>query len=267
MIRRSFVFLGAVVMLVGATAAYAFPPIDLTTSGTSVLGADGAFWKQNVTQPTGTGVYDPFNRIRAHGSEEGLNSDAGGVLDNLAEAASQNWNHSLKFGNLAVTVVNLGNGLQGYYRFTLDINEPNNDPNWFISLDKVRMYTVAGTGGTATTEADITGAGGTLRYDMDATTDQTVFLNHNITEGSGHDDMELFVPASYFAGALATDFFYLYSSFGNSGGLFDGVASGDGFEEWAVDVAPGTEVPEPGSLALIGFGVLGLAGVLRRKKS
>jgi hypothetical protein len=37
-------------------------------------------------------------------------------------------------------VVNKG-GID-YYVFSLDINEPNNDPDWFLTLNELKIHTV-----------------------------------------------------------------------------------------------------------------------------
>ena len=89
---RKVLFLGAAAMLLGASAGYAFPPIDLTTQDATYTSGDGTIWTQLSGAPTGTGVYDPFLRLRANGIEEGLNTDgdANSTYDDVAGV----WTHS-----------------------------------------------------------------------------------------------------------------------------------------------------------------------------
>lgn len=273
MIRKALL-LGAVGMLISAAAyAYTYPPvIDLTTAGSSSgILADGTIWNTLSTDPTGTGVYNPFLREQNNGIEEGLNSDASPPpFDDKAGI----WTHSLTLGQLQVSNV----GGIDYYRFTLDFNEPNNANQALLSLDEFRLYT-SGTLGGSVLASDIPAM--TLRYDLDATIDQDVFLNYLVSrQGSGQDDMEVFIPTSYFAGAASTDNLYLYAKFGASTGYGADDASlpsQDGFEEWRADLSAGStggssgstggssgSAPEPGTLMLLGTGLVGL--MASRKK-
>ena len=275
MIRKGL-FLGAAVLLLGAPAAYAaFPPIDLaTTAGTNVLAADGTYWQQLVQAPTGTGTYDPFLRTQANDTEEAFNTDyrsgGGGGQAPLDALNDPNYTRSFQLGSLQIVNQDVGNGMLGYYEFTLDINEPNNDPSWFLSLDELQIYTVAeATGGSLSSLADVQ-ANGDLKYDLDGAGDQTVYMNHSLTEGSGHDDVRVYIPVSYFSGASATDYVYFYNKFGEAGATYDGVESGDGFEEWKAlfgeNPPPPDDLPEPSTVMLLGTGLLGLAASRIRRK-
>lgn len=271
MIRKA-ILLSTGLLLVGATAALAFPPIDLTSLGATSTGSDGVIWSESITAPTGTGVYNPFLRVQATGTEQGFNTDWGGPADPIGshkvplDDVSGIWTRSIQMQNIGT--VNVG-GVD-YYQFTLDINEPNGSPANFLSLDQVKIYTVAqGAGGALSTWSDVE-ATGTLRYNMDATTNQEVYLDANLQQGSGHDDMQMLIPVSKFNGALGTDYMYFYSSFGASGTTFDGTSSADGFEEWHAlqgntPPPPPPQVPEPTTLLLLGGGALGLVRSLRRK--
>jgi hypothetical protein len=263
---RKVLFLGAAAMLLGATAGYAFPPIDLTTADATYTSADGSIWTQLSGAPTGTGIYDPFLRLHANGIEEGMNTD--GDANNTYDDVAGLWTHSITLGDLATVTV----GTDTYYSFSVDINESL--PGKLLSLDELRIYTLDGSA-SLTTEAAVTGAGGTLNYDLDATTDQDVYLNYALNTGSGGDDFQVLIPTSYFTGASSTDQIYLYSKFGATTGM---EADGDpvdftadaGFEEWRALLGgtppPPDNLPEPSTVMLLGTGLLGLAATRFRKK-
>ena len=267
---RKFLLVSVGMIVLGASAAYALPPIDLTTLGATYTGTDGVIWNELISVPTGTGNYDPFLRVQANDVEEGFNTDFGGPYDPVGSHqpplndVGGIWTHDITKGDLAVKNV----GGIDYYVFTLDINEPNNDAQRFLSLDELKLYTSA-TG----VRSDLVGA--TLRYDMDAVSDQDVYLDHALQEGSGHDDMEVLIPTSFFAGAASTDFLYLYCKLGATGGAFGAdyaFESADGFEEWsAIRGTPPPPPPpppasEPTTMLLLGGGLVGMLAARARRK-
>jgi len=261
---RKVLLLGAAGLLLGASAAYAFPPIDLTTAGATYTSAtDGTVWSQLQNAPTGTGVFLPFLREQANGVEEGMNTD--GDKNNTYDDIASGHTHGFTLGQLQVVTV----GGVNYYQFTCDINEPNGGGASLLSLDELRIYTLNGSS-SLMTEAAVLGAGGTERYDMDQTIDQDVYLDHNLTEGSGHDDFQVLIPTSFFAGASASDQVYFYAKFGATGGAYSAdFQSGDGFEEWHALFGPNTpppDLPEPSTVLILGTGLLGLAATRMRKK-
>lgn len=262
MIRKVILF-SVVMVAVGAAAAFAFPPIDLTTAGSTYTGADNVIWNQITNQPTGTGVYDPFLRVQAVGVEEGYNTDAtpNPPLDDKAGI----WTHSLTLGSIHTVKFN---GVD-YYDFRCDINEPVGHGAELLSLDSFQLYTSSDAGAPSVT--NLATLPKTLRYDMDGTVDQTVYMNYALNNGSGQDDLEVLVPASYFAGAASTDNLILYTKFGATGAAYQAdFSSADGFEEWSAFNGPAggppPNVPEPTTLLLLGGGALGLVGAVRRKK-
>jgi PEP-CTERM motif-containing protein len=252
MLSRVVFLCGALLLLVSASA-FAFPPIDLTAGQTDVLSAvDGTIWSSNITQPTGTGVYQPFLRIQANPSEEGFNTDFKPFP--LDDKNPSNFTHSVQWNTLSTITI----GSTDYYSFQLDANEQQNSTRSLISLDQLKIY-------TASDPALSTLTGLTPLYNLDGTSDQTVFIDTALKPGSGTDDLTLYIPKSFFSGVNGTDYMYFYSQFGLSDGIDPGLASGATFEEWRADQAP-SAVPEPATMVLLGGGLLGMAGLRRRKK-
>jgi len=93
----------------------------------------------------------------------------------------------------------------------------------------------------------------------------SLIMDYNLFAGSGLGyDLSFLVPTSLFSG-LASDSRIVFAvQYG--GADFAGALAQDGFEEWAALAGAGPRVvPTPGSLALLGAGLMGMGFVKRRK--
>lgn len=276
---RGAVLLAAVVALLGASSANAaFPPIDLTTAGTTVTSSvDGTIWtNENLIQSSGTGVIEPFLRWQANNTETGMNTDA---QTPPYDTKAGIWTHSITYGQLGIVTIS---GID-YYVFTLDINEPNQDAA-FLTLNELRIYSVdASAGGSLADEGAVqAAAGSTLQYNLDGTSDQTIYTDYRVSNtGSGESDVDFYIPTSFFAGVTADDYLYMVVNSGLAGDS-TGLDSADGFEEIRAFFGTTTTTsttstssstssttsstsPEPGTIALFGMGLIGLAAARRKK--
>jgi hypothetical protein len=235
--------------------------VNLLTVGTSGT-LNGAQYVQG-NGGSGTGVFPAFMQVTSNGtSTEAYNTTVNNTDDN---GSSDQFNHEIQVSQLPI--INVG-GIN-YYAFLLDINENNNATDRYLSLDNVKIIT-----STTPNQSSEPLPTGTTRYDMDAGGNNTVVLDYTLNPGSGQYDMELRVPVSAFAGALPSDYVYLYSAFGGLGVNPAGLPAGDygtsdGFEEWSLN--PNTTVitvPDGGATAiLLGLGLIGFGAGRRFLKS
>jgi len=247
----------ATVLALGCQASFATIVVDLTTAS-STGWANGAYFVElDPTGPTGTGVFDPFLRLQANGSETGLNTDGAVEFD----TKSGIWTHSVVVGTLPAATI----GGTMYAQFLMDMNETKNDAGQWLSLDTVKLY-VANAPNLSYAQVL---SGGTLVYDLDVGPDgdSWVKLNYALDNGSGSGDIAMYIPAKVFEGHL-NQYLYFYTQMGMAGTV-DGKdwSTDDGFEEWGL--AAGTPIPEPSSMLLVGLALSGgaLTKFRRRRRA
>jgi hypothetical protein len=250
MIKRYFTSAAilAAGMLVMNTARATVLDLNDTTSPVTV---NGGLFTTSYTQPAGTGVYDPFLTIQNTPWEQGYNSST----QPFDTKRVPQWNHEIQFSSLQVTTI----GTQQYYGFAIDVNEPNGTKS-NISLDAFNLYLSSSLQSSTSTNPHtgyFNGSLGTLVYSMG----DTSLLYNDQNNGSGQDDIAVFIPVSAFAGAQANDYVYLYQRWGNSDD------SQGGFEETRL-IAGITPVPEMSALfPIVGLMVaVGSTHILRRRR-
>jgi hypothetical protein len=249
MIKRNFTAaLVAAGMFAIANVAQA-TVLDLGSSGSGSV--NGAIFQTNNDHPTGTGVYDPFLTVQNSPWEQGYNSSVG----NFDTKREPQWNHEIQFSDLQTTTIN---GI-AYFGFSVDVNEPGGGKSG-ISLDGLSVWTSSSLQSSTSTDANgfFNGSLGTLRYSLG--NNQVLYDDQNT--GSGGGDINIYIPASFFAGTQASDYIYVYQRWGNTDG------SQGGFEETALirGLAP---VPEMSAIfPIVGLIVaVGSTSVLRRRRA
>jgi hypothetical protein len=257
---------GATLAAIGVASLTMIPAgaveYSLLTANSSQL-INGAYFTNADPQSTGTGVISSFVRLQNSPTQEGYNASARPVMPDVN--TSPTFTRDIQLSEVPVVVNPAGAPAGSYYEFLLDINQIANPTTSYISLNKLQIYTAANALTTANTLTALT-SNATLRYDMDAGTDNRVQLNYDLNPGSGAGDLFVYVPVGAFGGAGPTSYVYLYSHFGTEAGGTSYPAN-DGFEEWAVRVGTPTTVPDGGATAiLLGCAMLALPLVRRRMK-
>jgi hypothetical protein len=205
---------------------------------------DGSIWNVLKTDPTGTGVYKPFLGLQAGrtGVQIGLNTDeTAQVYDDTRQ--NTDFTRAVLWSEL--------DHQDGFYVFTFDLDEPLNGKDDWLSIDVLRLYSGADAMANSITGLD-------KNWELDC----TVLMDQNLSSsGNGADDVLVKIP--YF---VPTDeWMYLYVEMGKTD-LEDGRNFGgaNGFEEVRARLGS-TQVPEPATLILLGLGLLGIAGIRRKK--
>jgi hypothetical protein len=249
MIKRNFTaaLIAAGILAIASIAQATI--VDLGSDGSGTI--NGAIFQTNDDHPTGTGVYNPFLTIQNNGWQQGYNSSTG----NFDTKREPQWNHEIKFSDLQTTTLN---GI-AYFGFSVDVNEPNGANKAGISLDGLSIWTSATLQSSTSTDGNgfFNGSLGTLRYDLGA--NQVLYNDQD--SGSGEGDINIYIPISFFAGASANDFVYMYQRWGNTD------ATEGGFEETAL-IRGLTPIPEMSALfPIVGLLVaVGSTHVLRRRR-
>lgn len=242
--------IAAVILAVAALAPAAHAVVlDLNASSSGTV--NGALFELSSLRPAGTGVFNPFLTIQNSPWEQGYNSSSG----NFDTKREPQWNYEIRFSDLSVTRIN---GVD-YVGFMVDVNEPNSANKAPISLDALRIFTSATLQNSTSVDSNgfFNGSLGTLRYDLGANT----VLYNDRNSGSGQADISIYIPLSFFAGAGANDYVYMYQRWGNT------QSSEGGFEETAL-IRGVTPIPELSSF----FPLVGLmtaifaTGALRRRR-
>jgi hypothetical protein len=244
--------------------------LDLNLAGTTTEINGAIFTSVDTNGSVGTGVFPAMVRVQGNDCIQGYNTQGTEEFDTVN-------NSSVAVLLSTMYVVDIGG--TDYVEFHLDINQnKNTDGSSGPSLDNVQIFVSSNDSLSGWTNCML----GTLAcvYDMDAGLNRAILLDYVQNKGSGNGyDMQLFVPLSVFGGALAdpsNSYVYLYSSFGAVGNVY---TENDGFEEWQYRICPpttvcvteppppDTNVPEPGSLALLSLGLIALAARRKRLRS
>lgn len=283
---RSMIALAALAALVPAQVSAI--EYNLAAAGAQSFDVVGDFGGTAIaadhwSQPTGTGVFDPFLTLDANGQtstgsnliEQAYNAQGHNAL--YLDGHRPHWNTTLRVGDLAAIKINNVD----YFGFILDSNEPGADKS-LISIDNVRIYTSA-TDNTASVADDISKLNmlGTLRWAMNDPLqtgsgafdiDNWIKLDsaqENIDKGSnggsGQADMILYVPTTSFTGAQPNDYVWFYNLNGVHHSADKDLASTSGFEEWSAVVKVGQSVPDGGPIVLfLGLALIATALIARR---
>jgi hypothetical protein len=269
-ILRHLLLVCAVTTFASSTARAVYVDLTQPNSSGSVNTLYGtAFFTTDTTQPTGTGVFDPFLTIQRKGVEEGYNSSDKNAPFDVKRIPV--WNHEFTVAEMKANAsVFIGNEV--YYRFLIDINEPNaanaTDDKPLISLDSLKMFTSPTAGQTTHNVESL----GVKRFDLDLDPSAVLMDNYVLYDdrnhGSGQSDIAFFIPAAAFSAAANSDFVYMYQKFGEhvaADPTFATTTEG-GFEETRFGAVP--VIPEASTVVPLAGTVLMAVGVecIRRRR-
>jgi hypothetical protein len=247
---RTVLMVAVVFCIAGAVQAATIDLTGVAPDG-SVTAGDGSIWQVIGPQSAGTGVFEPFVRIQANGTESGYNTDAKAPP---LDAKAGTWTHSMLFSQFIPQQI----GGSYYYEFRLDVNQSSAVENSLLSLDTFQIW--SGNVGDKDTNT-LAGTGFTKLYDLYGIA--PVLIDYNIFKGGeGIADVAVYIPTSLVNDPSAEPYLYLFSAFGGATAGGKDWSSNDGPEYWGV--RSGTVVPVPPSLLLLAPGLLGLIGLRRR---
>ena len=207
--------------------------VDLTTEGNT--GNDGAVVYQQAEAGSGTGVFPAFVTLQNNPTEQGYNSDNDD--QQFDEGNNGPHNHSIQISDIPIVMGDGNNGTDDgtlYYQFLLDAHESQGNDAEYISLDQLIIYQEEDGDLTGfdpdTGFFDAVGEPEHLVYDLDASGDNWIAIDAQLSSGGGKSDMALLIPVSLFSSNPDLTYVYLYSQFGSQVGW----ASGSTPEEWAL---------------------------------
>jgi hypothetical protein len=231
-------------------------------SVTEVTIGAGKFRAETLPGTSGTGNFDTFLKLNGVPTEQGYNTSASGVMDNV----NGQWTHDLTVGDMSIV-----QDLTGRYLIAvgMDLNEPNSAEARYQSLDAFQIY-VSPNGSQNTNDPTQLG---TLIFNMDAVRDNALLLdvNRNSSGGSGRSDLNIYLDLALFDRVKQSDFIYFYVQMG-SVGMGEApqyptlsFANDGGFDELRRDYSLKSvaSIPEPSTALLT---ILGALVVLRRRR-
>jgi hypothetical protein len=236
------------------------------TFATDTSGGTTIFSNPTNLSNIGSGVITPFLGTQQNGTESGVTTDIPNVnLLPLTDKRDNANTFTNTFTRSDLGVVTLGG--TDYYQFFLDTNEPSSVGDKLISIDTIRIWDAQSaalqllTNQNVTSLADVDGLFSSLIYAMGPT--NQIVMDGTLFSGSGLGyDLSMLIPVAEFAGVALDSRLIFGTSFGAAGGS---ASTADGFEEWAYRAGtPVNAVPEPGSLALCGVGLLAMRWAIRR---
>ena len=220
----SMIFVIGVLLLGSLTMvnAVSASDYDLTTDETTLnYTINGAIWERfQPDTPTGSGTFNSFLRIQATGSEQGYNTDYRPL--EFDELKSATFTHSFMLADVPI----IYQDGEFYREFQLDINEKNSNPNWYISLDKFKVF--------QTENASLTGYPDEFPepvYDLDGDGDTWIMLDYRANAGSGKRDYRVLIPNDNFNENIP--YVVIYAMHGAAGGQW---VSDSGYEEWGARI-------------------------------
>src|SRR5580765_7549126 len=245
-----------IALLLGAVALPAQASLCVlgTVDSTCTFSSDTSGGTALYTNPSnlsniGSGVINPFLGTQVGGNggiELGVNTDQPAVKLlplNDKRDNSNTFTETLSLNELGFVTI----GGVDYFDFFLDINEPNNDPARFLSIDRLAIF--GQTGATPGAAVDLNNTNITSLADVDVFPNlsvvyrlgvaNTLILDYNLFAGSGLGyDMSLLVPATLFQSLAPNSRIVLAVGYGGAGGTIPGAGAADGFEEWAAVLNP-----------------------------